>query len=228
MTNVDLRYKEHKKHETILSVDLGKARDFTAFVVAEAKEQVVKNLAGRDTTVMTLEVLNARRLPLGTDYTRVAKEIHVLYQDRRLWLQRRQNHALVSPELLVDAGGVGDGVCDIVEKHMGIKPIRYKLVRGTAGVNRHGKYSWTVPRSRIFSMLDGAFSSDRIIIDPRLSLAEELIGELQNLKLEQDEETGYIKVTHREGEHDDLAICLAAANWWASEPRPNNTLRVIR
>jgi hypothetical protein len=48
---------------------------------------------------------------------------------------------------------------------------------------------------------------------PRLSLIKELIDELQNLKLEQDEETGCIKVTHREGEHDGLAICLAAANW---------------
>jgi len=32
-------------------------------------------------------------------------------------------------------------------------------------------------------MLDSAFSSDSII-DPRLSLAKELIDELQNLKLE--------------------------------------------
>jgi len=80
----------------------------------------------------------------------------------------------------------------------------------------------------MFSMLDGAFGSNQVIIDPRLDLAKELMDELKNLQLEQDAETGNIRVTHREGQHDDLSICLAATNWWASEPRPNNTLRVIR
>jgi hypothetical protein len=169
-----------------------------------------------------------RRLPLGTDYTEVAKAIHDLYHDERLWLQERSNRAPVRPELLVDAGGVGDPVCDDLEKYMGLRPIRYKLVRGTSHTTKHKAYNWTVPRSYMFSMLDGAFGSDRIIIDPRLDLANELTDELKNLQLEQDQETGNIRVTHREGQHDDLSICLAAANWWASEPRPNKTLRVIR
>ncbi len=29
-----------------------------------------------------------------------------------------------------------------------------------------------------------------------------------------------MKVVHREGTHDDLAISLAAANWWANRPLP--------
>ena len=78
------------------------------------------------------------------------------------------------------------------------------------------------PRSYMFSVLDGAFGSDRIIIDPRLNLAKELTEELQNLQLEQDQETGNSRVTHREGQHDDLSICLAAGNWWAS---PDQTAR---
>ena len=28
-----------------------------------------------------------------------------------------------------------------------------------------------------------------------------------------------MRVVHREGEHDDMAICLAATNWWANRPR---------
>ncbi len=80
----------------------------------------------------------------------------------------------------------------------------------------------------MFSMLDAAFGSGRIIIDPRLNLAEQLIDELANLQLEQDAETGQIKVTHREGTHDDLAITLGAAYWWAAQPRAQHTLRVVR
>lgn len=229
MGSIDsLRYRDHKRQEIILSVDLGKARDYTAFAVCEARPKRITSFVGKDRQVMEIEVLNIQRLPLGTDYTRVAKAIHDLYHDERLWLQERHNHAVVKPELLVDAGGVGDPVCDDLEKYMGLRPNRYKLVRGTSRTTRHKAYNWTVPRSYMFSMLDGAFSSDRIIIDPRLKLARELIDELKNLQLEQDAETGNIRVTHREGQHDDLSICLAAANWWASEPRPNNALRVIR
>ena len=229
MSSVDsLRYRDNKRHEIILSVDLGKARDYTALAVCEARPKEITSLGGKDRRVMELEVQNLRRLPLGTDYTEVAKAIYDLYNDGRLWLQEMHNHAPVRPELLVDAGGVGDPVCDDLEKYMGLRPIRYKLVRGTPRTIKHKAYNWTVPRSYMFSMLDGAFGSDRIIIDPRLDLAKELTEELKNLQLEQDQETGNIRVTHREGQHDDLSICLAAANWWASEPRPNNTLRVIR
>ena len=83
-------------------------------------------------------------------------------------------------------------------------------------------------RTPLPAPLDGTFGSARIIIHPRLDLAKELTEELKNLQLEHDQETGNVRVTHREGQHDDLSICLAAANWWASKPKPNNTLRVIR
>jgi hypothetical protein len=36
-----------------------------------------------------------------------------------------------------------------------------------------------------------------------------------------------VKVTHREGAHDDKAICLAAANWWANRKQKGTRLRII-
>ena len=51
-------------------------------------------------------------------------------------------------------------------------------------------------------------------------MAKALIAELRNLRPEANEETGYVRVVHREGEHDDMAICLAATNWWANRPQP--------
>ena len=157
MGSVDsLKYRDHKRHEFILSVDLGKARDFTAFTVCEAKPQTITSLGGKQRQVMALEVKNIQRLPLGTDYPRVAQAIHDLYHDERLWLQEKSNHAPVRPELLVDAGGVGDPVCDDLEKYMGLQPIRYRLVRGTSRTIKHKAYNWMVPRSYMFSMLDGA------------------------------------------------------------------------
>jgi hypothetical protein len=36
-------------------------------------------------------------------------------------------------------------------------------------------------------------------------VAKALITELRNLRPEANEETGYVRVVHREGEHDDMA-----------------------
>jgi hypothetical protein len=52
-----------------------------------------------------------------------------------------------SPTLLVDAGGVGDAVADTLSKTMGLKHIRYRLVRGTAATNKHTSRDYTVPRT---------------------------------------------------------------------------------
>ncbi len=83
--------------------------------------------------------------------------------------------------------------------------------------------------SKVHLLLSRGSSSDRIIVDPRLNFAKELIDELKNLQLEQDLKTGNIRVAHCEGQGDDLlSTCLAAANWWASQPRPNDTLRFVR
>jgi len=122
-----LRPKLHPRHEVILSVDLGKAQDYSCYTVVEATPKTTTNLAGRQLTIMTLEVLNIQRMPLGTDYMDVAAHIRDVYRDPRLW-RRPASGARVGPTALVDAGGVGDGVCDIINSHMGIRPIRYKLV----------------------------------------------------------------------------------------------------
>jgi hypothetical protein len=115
--------------------------------------------------------------------------------------------------LLVDAGGVGDAVADTLAKTMGLTHIRYRLVRGTAAINEHTSRDYTVPRTVMFQQLYAAFTTNRIKVDPRLSLAKALISELKGLQVERNEETGYEKVVHREGEHDDMAICVASTNW---------------
>jgi hypothetical protein len=78
----------------------------------------------------------------------------------------------------------------------------------------------------MFEMLYAAFTEGRIRITPKLKLSAALIAELRNLQLEANEETGYVRVVHREGEHDDMAICLAATNWWANRPK-GQPLRAI-
>jgi hypothetical protein len=220
------RYRDNPHHRIILSVDLGKRQDHTAYVITEAKQEVRKNKRQGNIVVMVSTVRDIQRIPLDTDYDIVAEHIHSTFWDERLWLRDSHSGRSIAPTLVVDAGGVGDAVCDDLAKNLGMPFIRYRLVRGTAAENRHSSRDFTVPRTIMFQQLYAAFNSDRIRISPRLRGAEVLLGELKGLQVERNEETGYERVTHREGEHDDLAICLAAANWWASRRKPRPLMAI--
>jgi hypothetical protein len=210
-----------KDHRMILSVDLAKTIDKTAFTVTEVKPTFRESVSGQRIRLMNFHVHNIRRLEPDRDfqtYADIAKIIHDVYHDKRLWLVKGSGKE-VEPQLLVDAGGVGEAVCDDLEVYMHLRPVRYKLVRGTAHVRQYTLRNWTLPRPLVFQMLDAAFGDDRVAVDPRLALAKDLIDELAGLKLEMNEESGNIRVTHREGRHDDMAISLASTVWWTMQPK---------
>jgi hypothetical protein len=222
------RHRDNDRHKILLSVDLGKRQDFTAFVIAETKPQLRKNKRQGNIAAMVSTVRDIQQLPLNTDYTDVAQRIHNVFWDDRLWLRDGKSGKSIGPTLLVDAGGVGDAVADDLAKELGVPFVRYRLVRGTAQENRHSKLDYTVPRTIMFQQLYAAFQSDRIRIPRHLKHTKTLLAELRGLQVERNEETGYIRVVHRENEHDDLAICLAAANWWANRrQKGTRRLRVI-
>jgi hypothetical protein len=225
----DLRkWREGPQHKIILSVDLGKRRDHTAFSISETKPELRKNKRQGKIYVMTVTVRDLQQLPLNTDYTDVAQRVHDVFWDERLWLRDGSSGKSVGPTLLVDAGGVGDAVADDLAKDLGVPFVRYRLVRGTAQENRHSKLDYTVPRTIMFQQLYAAFQSDRIRLPRHLKHTKTLLAELRGLQVERNEETGYIRVVHRENEHDDLAICVAASNWWANrKQKGTRRLRVI-
>jgi hypothetical protein len=52
-----------------------------------------------------------------------------------------------------------------------------------------------------------------------VKLAGDLIAEFRDLKEDRNEETGTVRIVHREGKHDDMAICLASTVWWTMQPK---------
>ena len=81
------RYRDNERHKILLSVDLGKRQDFTAFVIAETKPELRKNKRQGNIAVMVSTVRDIQQLPLNTDYTDVAQRIHNVFWDERLWLR---------------------------------------------------------------------------------------------------------------------------------------------
>ena len=53
----------------------------------------------------------------------------------------------------------------------------------------------------------------------KLKLAGDLIAEFRDLKEDRNEETGTVRIVHREGKHDDMAICVASTVWWTMQPK---------
>jgi hypothetical protein len=223
------RYRESENHNIVVSVDLGKWQDFSAFTICEILPETRTNKRNQRRVANIVHVRDIQRIPLGTTYDKVVEIIHEVIWDKRLWLINSKMQNPVGPILLVDSGGVGEGVADDIQRSLGLSNgfIRYRLVRGTSET-RKALRSFTVPRTVMFEQLYAAFADDRIRINPKLKFAGALQEELRNLRPESHEESGYVKIVHREGQHDDLAITLAAANWWANRRKGQTKLRVIR
>lgn len=214
------KYRSDKRPRMIVSFDLGKRQDYTAYTISEVKPEMFTNLSGRRGEERFIDVLDVQRIELDTDYDVVAQAIHDLVHDKRLWLIDDGTQRPVLPTLLIDVGGVGDSTYDFIRKLHGIRGgITYVLTGGTAEVYKKGN-RYSVPRTAMFNDLYAFVSNKRIRVNPRLKLAKALIEELRSLQPVMSEETGRVQIVHRSAEspHDDLAICAAATAWWALRP----------
>lgn len=215
------RYKEHPRHVAILSVDLGKEQDYSAWELIEAKPQRIQTTRGQWLDVMGVWVKDIVRLPLGTDYATVQDHLHQAFWDKKACLVDFATEKPQPPQLLVDAGGPGNPVVDSLARNLQLKAnmISYQLTRGVSDIKWISKHRFRVPRTILFQRLYSMLANNQIHADPDLELAPVLSRELKGLRVEANEETGEERITHRESEHDDLAICLAGAAFLATIPQ---------
>src|SRR5215213_3342673 len=107
----------------VVGLDLGKESDPTALAVV--------SVGGHDHA--RLDLVHLERYPLGTPYTSVANRVVVLLRNLRL----------LFPELVVDSGGVGSAVADILTA----EGVRFVPVTFTGGQRaRYEDGSWRVPK----------------------------------------------------------------------------------
>jgi hypothetical protein len=223
------RYKEHPRHAAILSVDLGKEQDYSCWELIEAKPQRIKTTRGKWLDVMGVWVKDIVRLPLGTDYATVQDHLHRAFWDPKAWLLDFRTEKPQPPQLLVDAGGPGNPVVDSLARNLQLKRniISYQLTRGTSDVKWISKSRFRVPRTILFQRLYSMLANNQVHADPDLPLADVLAKELKGLRVEANEETGEERITHRESEHDDLAICLAGAAFLATIPPKRARMKLM-
>lgn len=172
----------------IIGLDLGQANDFTAIVLLEQHEN-------------ELHVTHLER-HIKKPYTQIAAHVIALF---------RALEAKGPCELVLDLTGVGRGVADMLAE---VKPVRVSIHGGQTVTNSDMQYN--VPKRDLIAALVVEFEGQTIKIASSLELGAVLAQEALNLKAKITQ-TGHTELAAdwRTNEHDDLALALACAVWWA-------------
>ena len=200
---------------TLVGVDLGKKRDFTAIVVLERVElQVVTPYYGgiypptRTPPPAVYTCHHAQRFPRGSSYISIVDRV-------KATLERR-----VFPEpltLLVDATGPGLAVMEYFAKAQVRPQPLGVVVHWGFNTTQPSPTEWHVPKATLVTILEVLSEArpPRLLLGPRLPFAAEVRAEMQTFTAEQDLHTGHVTYeAYREQAHDDLIFALGLACWY--------------
>jgi len=196
-----------------LGLDLGKERDHTVLALCERKWQLGEwSAAYHDYARRPVLVLrDLVRVPLSTPYTEVPRLVKNVFT-RHEGVSPYQVPIKNNRNLVVDAGGVGGGVLDIIrqEQKTGyLGPMQLVPVFTSSGQEPGltGSGSHTVPKRDLLTAIRAVVEAKTLIVPRRLALASELFEELAGLRVNGRSST----------KHDDLAMALSLAIWWATQ-----------
>ena len=196
-----------------LGLDLGKERDHTVLALCERKWQIGEwSAAHHDYARRPVLVLrDLVRVPLSTPYTEVPRLVKNAFT-RHEAVSPFQVQIKTNRNLVVDAGGVGGGVLDIIrqEQKTGyLGPMQLVPVFTSSGhePGRTSSGSHTVPKLDLFTAIRAVVEARTLVIPRRLALGAELFEELAGLRTNGQSST----------KHDDLAMALTLAIWWATQ-----------
>jgi hypothetical protein len=180
---------------TLISVglDLGKLRDYTAVCVVE-----------RFLDTQQLRVGYLHRFKLNTAYPQIIEEV-------RTSLQRLPG----TPELVVDATGVGVAVFDMFVQ-AGLRP-RGVMITGGDQETRDGRIH-RVPKASLVSLVNRAMQTKELRLNTKLPETAILVRELEHFEVGYTG-TGHMTFNARIGQHDDLVLALAIALWGVRRKR---------
>lgn len=198
--------------QLFLGVDLGKERDHTVLALCERRWQLGQwSAAHHDHARRPVLVLrDLVRLPLNTAYTHVPQVIKNAFAR---YEAASPYAASVKTErnVVVDAGGVGGGVLDIIRQAQDTRylgPLQLVPVFTSSGhePGRTASGCHTVPKRDLLTALRAVVEARSLLIPRQLALAPELLKEL----------AGFRQSGHSTAKHDDLAMALCLAVWWAA------------
>lgn len=206
------------KPVTLVSVDLGQSRDYTAisitervYVPAGAPYHPDENEWPRQKLSTEYRVRHLERPALGTPYTKVVERVVELVKK-----------VGGEPVLLVDATGVGRPVTDMLWRDIS-ESVEGTDIRVTPGnititggdsVSRGADGGLRVPKRDLVGAPLVLLQNGQLKIAEGLALRDTLVKELLNFRVKINISTAHDSYeAWREGDHDDLVLSVAMACW---------------
>lgn len=190
----------------VIGVDVGKQRDPTAIVVVEIEVRPVKSTKLRQTTEEAHYLVRSLgRIPLGTDYPEVVRQIGRICRGVA-------NRCGKPPILSIDATGVGLPVIDLL-RASGPVVDRIDAVLFTGSEERVEQLELgrvLLGKPFMVSRLQALLQFGRIHLPPT-SEANALAQELRDFEIRVDENAHQRSGAFRAGCHDDLVAALGLA-----------------
>jgi hypothetical protein len=198
----------------ILGLDLGQAGDYTALAVLE---QTWPELDG---TTARYDVRHLERMPLGTSYPEVVKQV-----SERVYALRDLDASLT---LVVDQTGVGRPVVDLLrDAALPCRLVPIMITGGQTVTQTEEQHGWVkttsfhVPKRDLVSVFAVLLQSGRIRVAQDLLAAQLLVQELLNFRVKislAGRDSYGAGEEWRDGAHDDLVLAVALAAWYGENP----------
>ena len=194
-----------------IGVDIGQNRDPTAICVSEAIGRTTEGREEKHYVVHHLE-----RIPLRARYSDVARRLAAV-------IGRLRKRGDRSPELFVNATGLGQPVIDLLQEPLkDVEPVSVYFTHGDQRTEKieEGRRTVKLGKAWLTSHLQTLLQSGRLHL-PKTREAQQLADELDDFKIPVDENANEKYGAFRVGTHDDLVTALGLAT--QGDRGPTNT-----
>lgn len=174
----------------VCGLDIGQARDPTAFSVLEASDDY-----------RTVAVRHLEQFPLGLPYPEYV----------RMTAERVRSPQLRGCTLVIDHTGVGRPVYDMFVAAR-LAPIGITITGGEKASRKSRLYR--VPKRDIAAAVLMLMQSRRMVIARAIPHAPVLVQELLNFRVKVTAAGNDTYEAWREGDHDDLVLSVGCASWY--------------
>lgn len=204
-----------------IGLDIGQQADYSALAVVShfATQGPFDPESETFVPEWHLHVRWLERPPLGTAFTSVVNRAVALRKELTIPGDPTLGQVPVSPPIILDATGVGLPLVEMFQQQHRVAPVPV-VITGGALVNQ-SPAGYRVPKQDLIAALSVEFELQRIKIASGLDLADDLLGELRNFRMETNSATGRTRFDAAAGHHDDLLIAVSLAVWWLQSQRSN-------
>lgn len=208
------------KSENFVGLDLGKVSDPTTLAVVEFNEMVGEwdHVKWAYRKEVSLRLRRLRRLPLGTPYPEVERDVAAVMEQLRL---EKKSY------LAVDATGVGQPAVDYMRAGLLGSATRGVMIHAGMTERSEGGFDY-VPKRNLITGLQVVMEYGELKIAREMKYVDVLQKELATMRVKVTPAGNEQFAAWREKDHDDLVLAVAIAVWLVKKKYPERPGRRVR